>query len=41
MGKDWSLEGRMVNLGDKFYQTALGYNQPGRGAFVTLRFQPK
>ena len=41
MGKDWSLEGRVVNLGDKFYQTALGYNQPGRGAFVTLRFQPK
>jgi vitamin B12 transporter len=41
MDKDWSLEGRVVNLGDKFYQTALGYNQPGRGAFVTLRFQPK
>jgi vitamin B12 transporter len=41
MGKDWSLEGRVVNLGDKFYQTALGYNQAGRGAFVTLRFQPK
>jgi vitamin B12 transporter len=41
VGKDWSLEGRVVNLGDKFYQTALGYNQSGRSAFVTLRFQPK
>ncbi|OYQ40277.1 TonB-dependent receptor [Rhodoferax sp. TH121] len=38
--KDWALEGRVINLGDKFYQTALGYNQPGRAAYVTLRYQP-
>jgi vitamin B12 transporter len=41
MGKDWALEGRVINLGDKFYQTAFGYNQPGRAAYVTLRYQPK
>lgn len=38
--KNWSIEGRVINLGDKFYQTALGYNQPGRAAYVTLRYQP-
>lgn len=38
--KDWALEGRVINLGDKFYQTALGYNQSGRAAYVTLRYQP-
>jgi vitamin B12 transporter len=38
--KNWALEGRVINLGDKFYQTALGYNQPGRAAYVTLRYQP-
>ncbi len=40
ISKDWALEGRVINLGDKFYQTALGYNQPGRAAYVTLRYQP-
>jgi vitamin B12 transporter len=39
--KDWSVEGRIVNLGDKFYQTTMGYNQTGRSAYVTLRYQPK
>jgi vitamin B12 transporter len=39
--KNWSVEGRMVNVGDKVYQTASGYNQTGRGAFITLRYQPK
>lgn len=38
--KNWALEGRVINLGDKFYQTALGYNQSGRAAYVTLRYQP-
>ncbi|WP_244898414.1 TonB-dependent receptor domain-containing protein [Rhodoferax saidenbachensis] len=41
VGKDWFVEGNVVNLGDKFYQTALGYNQPGRSAYITLRYQPK
>ncbi|MBX9818007.1 MAG: TonB-dependent receptor [Burkholderiaceae bacterium] len=35
--KNWALEGRVINLGDKFYQTALGYNQAGRAAYITLR----
>ncbi|MBT0569213.1 TonB-dependent receptor [Curvibacter sp. CHRR-16] len=38
--KDWSLEGRLNNVGDKFYQTALGYNQPGRSLYLTLRYLP-
>lgn len=39
--KDWSVEGRLVNVGDKFYQTAYGFNQQGRAAYVTLRYLPK
>jgi vitamin B12 transporter len=39
--KDWTLDGRIMNLGDKFYQTAYGYNQSGRAAYVTLRYAPK
>jgi len=30
---------RIENLGDVTYQTAAGYNQPPRGAFVGLRWQ--
>ncbi len=41
VSKDWSLQGRVTNLGDKSYQTAYGYNQAGRGAYITLRYQPK
>lgn len=37
----WSLQARINNLADKSYETALGYNQPGRGAYLTLRWQPK
>ena len=29
---------KLNNVGDKRYETALGYNQPGREAFVTLRY---
>jgi vitamin B12 transporter len=38
---DWTVLARIINVGDKFYQTANGYNQPGRAAYVTLRYQPK
>jgi vitamin B12 transporter len=38
---DWSLALRVNNLGDKAYQTANGYNQPGRAAYVTLHWAPK
>ena len=41
LAKDWSVEGRLNNVADKSYQTAKGYNQPGRGAYLTLRYQPK
>lgn len=39
--RDTSVQFKLVNVADKRYETAYGYNQPGRGAFVTLRWQPK
>ncbi|WP_372825688.1 TonB-dependent receptor domain-containing protein [Polaromonas sp.] len=39
--KDWTLQTRLNNVGDKSYQTANGFNQPGRAVYVTLRWQPK
>jgi vitamin B12 transporter len=41
VNKDWSLALRLNNLGDKFYETAYGYNQPGRAAYVTLHWAPQ
>ena len=41
LAKDWSVQARMNNLGDKPYETAAGYNQPGRSTYVSLRYQPK
>ena len=41
VNKDWSLQGRVVNATDASYQTALGFNQPGSGLYLTLRYQPK
>jgi vitamin B12 transporter len=31
---------RVNNLADKAYETAYGFNQPGREMFVTLRWSP-
>ncbi len=39
--RDWSLQGRLNNATDKRYETAYGYNQPGRAAYLTLRWQPR
>lgn len=39
--RDTSVQFKVVNVGDKRYETAYGYNQPGRTAYVTLRWQPK
>lgn len=39
--KDWNLQAKINNVTAKVYETILGYNQPGRGVFVTLRWQPK
>ncbi len=41
LSQDWKLQAKLNNLTDKQYETILGYNQPGRGVFVTLRWQPK
>lgn len=39
--RDLSLQFKVNNVGDVDYQTAYGYNQPGRSAYVTLRWQPR
>ncbi len=41
VAKDWSLQAKVNNLTDRQYETAFGYNQPGRGVHFTLRWQPK
>ena len=41
VARDWSLSANWRNVMDKDYQTVRGHNQPGRGVFVTLRWQPK
>ena len=41
LNKAWKLQTRLINVTDRQYETLLGYNQPGRGVFVTLRYQPK
>jgi vitamin B12 transporter len=38
LGPEWTLGARLNNLADKAYETAYGFNQPGREAFVTLRW---
>lgn len=37
--KNWRLQGRVANVFNKVYQTAYLYNQPGRGVYLTLRYQ--
>ncbi|MDB5946214.1 MAG: TonB-dependent receptor, partial [Ramlibacter sp.] len=37
----WNVQGKLNNVTDRQYETALGYNQPRRGFYVTLRWQPK
>ncbi len=41
VAKDWSLQARIANLNDADYETAYGYNQRGRAAYLTVRWQPK
>ena len=36
----WQVEARLVNVFDRAYETVWYFNQPGRGAFVTLRYSP-
>lgn len=35
----WRLQGRCENLFDSSHETAAFYNQPGRGFYLTLRYQ--
>ncbi|UUZ70898.1 TonB-dependent receptor [Polaromonas sp. P1(28)-8] len=41
INKDWKLQAKLNNLTNRQYETVLGFNQPGRAVFVTLRYQPK
>lgn len=41
LSQNWKLQAKINNLPNKQYKTILGYNQPGRGVFVTVRWQPK
>ena len=41
LSADWRLQAKVNNLTNTQYETIRGFNQPGRGVFVTLRWQPK
>ena len=41
LAQDWSLQAKLNNAGDRVYETAKGYNQPGRAFYVTLRYAPR
>lgn len=41
LDRNWSVQAKVNNLMNRQYETALGYNQPLRGVFLTLRWQPK
>jgi vitamin B12 transporter len=36
---EWALALRLNNAADRVYETAYGYNQPGREVFLTLRYE--
>jgi len=38
LARDWTLGARLNNATGRVYETAYGYNQPGRQFFVTLRY---
>jgi vitamin B12 transporter len=37
----WTLQARLNNVANKAYETALGYNQPGREAYLSVRYAPR
>ena len=41
ISKDLTLQTKLNNLANKSYETAYGFNQPGRSVFVTLRYAMK
>ncbi len=38
LDKQWTLNTRLSNVGDKRYETVKDYNQPRRGWFVGVRY---
>ena len=38
--RDWTVQLRLENVFDEDYETASYFNQPGRGAYLTLRYRP-
>jgi vitamin B12 transporter len=40
LNPDWALEGRLNNVADKRYTSAIGYATPGRQGQLTLRWTP-
>ncbi|MGM0672454.1 MAG: TonB-dependent receptor domain-containing protein, partial [Pseudomonadota bacterium] len=38
---EWQLQATVSNVLDKDYETQVGYDQPGRAAFVKLRYQQR
>ncbi|WP_018140006.1 TonB-dependent receptor domain-containing protein [Thioalkalivibrio sp. ALJ7] len=41
LAPEWQLQATVNNVFDKDYETARGYNNPGRAAFVKLRYQQR
>jgi vitamin B12 transporter len=41
LARDWVLAARLNNALAKRYETVLGYNQPGREAYLALRWTPR
>jgi vitamin B12 transporter len=37
----WTLGARLNNVANKVYETAFGYNLPGREAYLTVRYEPR
>jgi len=41
INSEWKFQAKLNNLSNKQYENILGYNQPGRAVYLTLRYQPK
>jgi vitamin B12 transporter len=41
LARDWVLAAKLNNALGKTYETVFGYNQPGREAFLSLRWAPR
>ena len=38
--RDWSVQASVANVGDRDYETAAFYRQPGRSYTLTVRYRP-